>query len=392
MGLRVGIVAGEASGDALGAGLMAALKTLTAVEFEGICGPLMISQGGLGRYPMETLAVTGITEVVGRLPAILRMRRELIHHFRASRPHCVIGIDAPDFTLPLERALKAYHIPVIHYVSPTVWAWRHYRVKVVARAADRLLTLFPFEARYYGDSIPVTYVGHPLADVIDPVPSTAPAREELHIPGSATPVIALLPGSRENELRAHADLFVRTALRLRLRYPHAQFVAPFVNRNTRAIFDETLNTHQAYDLPIIHLHGHAQKAMAAADIVIVASGTAALEAALVGRPMIVTYRLSATTYGIVRALSHVDYYSLPNHLLGTALVPELIQSDATPDRLVAAAEALLEDDARRTAMTTAFAGLHASLRQGANMRAAQAVLAQCGVTADGCQDKATTCR
>lgn len=390
MGLRIGIVAGETSGDALGAGLMAALKTLTAVEFDGICGPLMIGQGGLSRYPMETLAVTGISEVAGRLPAILRMRRELIRHFLDTRPHCVVGIDAPDFTLPLERALKAHGIPVVHYVSPTVWAWRRYRVRTVARCADRLLTLFPFEARYYAGRIPVTYVGHPLADAIVPASTTGPARQELHINGPG-PVIALLPGSRENELRAHAELFVRTALRLLLRYPRAQFVVPFVNRRTRAIFDETLNAQQAFDLPIIRLHGHAHKAMAAADLVIVASGTAALEAALAGRPMIVTYRLSAVTYRLVRALSHVDYYSLPNHLLGTAVVPELLQYDATPDRLVAAAETLLDDPARCLAMVGAFAGLRHSLQQGAHVRAAQAVLDMIGVTTDGGNGKVAVC-
>lgn len=373
MSVTIGIVAGEASGDMLGAGLMAALKALTSCTFEGICGPLMIEQGGLSRYPMEALSVVGISEVASRVPALLRMRRELIRYFLKIRPDCVIGIDAPDFTLSLERALKKHGIPVVHYVSPTVWAWRRYRVKTVVRSADLLLSLFPFESAYYDGKMPVVYTGHPLADEIDLAPTTQAARTLLRIEQHEL-VIALLPGSRVSELRAHAELFVKTAARLVLRYPNCRFIAPFINRATRDIFEQAIIDQRQWDLPLVRLHGHAREAMAAADLVIVASGTAALEAALIGRPMIVTYRLSALSYQLIRALSRVPYYSLPNHLLQSPLVPELMQHDATPDNLVAHAQELLENTEKRVAMGTALATINAKLRQGANVRAARAVL------------------
>lgn len=373
MSLRLGIVAGEASGDMLGAGLMAALKARAACSFEGICGPAMMAQGGLSRYPMEMLSVMGISEVVGRLPSLLRIRRELVAYFRKTRPDCVIGIDSPDFTLALERALKKDGIPVVHYVSPTVWAWRRYRVGMVARSADLLLTLFPFEPAYYAGKINAVFVGHPLADRIEPDLGTEQARAELKIAAKG-PVIALLPGSRASEVRAHASLLIRTATRLSLRYPGCQFIAPFVNSETRAVFDQALTDHGAFQLAITRLHGHARLAMAAADVVLLASGTAALEAALVGRPMVVIYRLSALSYGLIRALSHLDYYSLPNHMLGRALVPELIQKEATVDRLVASAEYLLENPTVRTEMTVALGTIREQLQRGADGQAADAVL------------------
>ncbi|HUW98390.1 MAG TPA: lipid-A-disaccharide synthase [Acidiferrobacter sp.] len=381
MSLRFGIVAGEASGDLLGAGLMASMRARVACSFEGICGPAMIALGGLSRYPMEALSVMGISEVVGRLPALIRIRRELIRYFRETRPDCVIGIDSPDFTLALERALKADGIPVVHYVSPTVWAWRRYRVRTVARSADLLLTLFPFEPAYYAGKMNAIFVGHPLADMVKAAPDTQAARTELRLE-TKNLVIALLPGSRESELKAHAEMFVRTAMRLALRYPGCQFIAPFVNRQTRDIFERVLTEQKAFDLPITRLHGHARLAMAASDIVLCASGTAALEAALVGRPMVVTYRLSGLSYWLMRSLSHLDYYSLPNHLAGRALVPELIQRDATADQLVKCAEQLIEDPDRRTEMVAAFGRIRETLRQGANDRAAGAVLNLIGARAE----------
>ncbi|MDA8360746.1 MAG: lipid-A-disaccharide synthase [Gammaproteobacteria bacterium] len=373
MTLKVAIVAGEASGDLLGAGLMAALKREEDCQFEGICGPAMMAQGGIARYPLDRLAVTGITEVAGRVPDILRMRRDLLRHFRKLRPDCLIGIDAPDFTLALERAMKRDGIPVVHYVSPTVWAWRRYRVRTVARSADLLLTLLPFEPPYYEGHMPAVYVGHPLADQIAESPGTAEAREQLRMEEDGL-VIALLPGSRENELKAHAPLFVRTAMRLAMRYPQCRFIAPFVNRATRVLFEEAMRAEGAFDLPLVRMHGHAAQAMAAADIVIVASGTAALEAALVGRPMIVTYRVSPFSYHLARRFIRLDYYSLPNHLIGAPVVPELIQNKATPDHLVAAAERLIENPGARAEMVAAFAGIRRDLRRNANQTAARAIL------------------
>ncbi len=372
MALRFGIVAGETSGDALGAGLMAALKERVECTFEGICGPLMIAQGGMSRYPIESLAVVGIAEVVGRLPGLVRMRSELVRYFRRSRPDCVIGIDAPDFTLALERALKKDGIPVVHYVSPTVWAWRRYRVRTVAASADRLLALFPFEPPYYRGRIDVRYVGHPLADRIRPADREA-ARAELKLDADDL-VIALLPGSRTSELKAHADLFVKTALRLMLRYPRCRFVVPFVNRETRALFDAALTRARAFDLPITRQHGHAQLAMEAADLVIAASGTATLEAALIGRPLIVTYRLAAASFWVIRALSRLPFYSLPNHLLGEAAVPEFLQHAATSDALVREAERLIEHPEERARMVAAMGRIREMLSRGADARAAEAVL------------------
>ncbi len=373
MGLKVGIVAGEASGDVLGAGLMAALRREEDCQFEGICGPAMAAEGGISRYPMERLAVTGIAEVIGRIPEIVRMRRDLIRHFRARRPDCVIGIDAPDFTLALERALKRDGIPVVHYVSPTVWAWRRYRVRTVARSADLLLALLPFEPPYYEGHMRALYVGHPLADRIREDPTPVRARQQLRMDEEGL-VIALLPGSRENELKAHGQLFVRTAMRLAMRYPQCRFVVPFASRKTRMIFEDAIREEGAYDLPLMRVHGHAAQAMAASDIVIVASGTAALEAALVGRPMIVTYRTSSLSYHLLRGLVRLDYYSLPNHLLGAPLVPELIQQKATPDHLVAAAERLIESPSARGEMVAAFTRIREELRRNADQTAARAVL------------------
>ncbi|UEO00948.1 lipid-A-disaccharide synthase [Acidiferrobacter thiooxydans] len=373
MAVRVGIVAGEVSGDMLGAGLMKAMKAVTPCTFEGICGPAMTAEGGLSQFPMEALSVMGISEVAGRLRDLLRIRRDLIAYFRRTRPDVVIGIDAPDFTLALERALRRDGIRTVHYVSPTVWAWRRYRVRTVAASTDRLLTLFPFEPEYYAGRADAVFVGHPLADAIEAQPSPDKARDELRLDGRG-PVIALLPGSRVTELRAHARLFVKTAQRLALRYPDSRFVAPFVNRETLALFDKTLTELQAFDLPITRLHGHARQAMAAADVVLLASGTAALEAALVGRPMVVVHRLSPITYGLARLLLQVPYVSLPNLLLGRGVVPELLQHAATADGLVRAAEGLLENPGRRAEMTAAFVELRAHLGCGASERAAAAVL------------------
>jgi lipid-A-disaccharide synthase len=217
------------------------------------------------------------------------------------------------------------------------------------------------------------FVGHPLADVIESSRDTRRARDELRLDTDGL-IIALLPGSRESELKAHAELFVKTAMRLTLRYPGCRFIAPFVNRETRALFDAALTAHRAFDLPITRLHGHARLAMAAADIVLVASGTAALEAALIGRPMVVIYRLSGFSYRLIKTLSRLDYYSLPNHLVGRRLVPELIQKQATPDRLVRSAERLIEDPGARLEMTREFSQIREALRRGANSRAAEAVL------------------
>lgn len=373
--VRIGVVAGEVSGDLLGAGLMKALKArIPDVEFEGICGAEMIALGGRSLFPMERLAVMGLSEVLGRYRELVGIRERLIKHFLADPPDLFIGIDAPDFNLGLEKQLKRAGIPTVHYVSPQVWAWRSYRVRGIRRAVDHMLALFPFEAQYYQDhQVPVTYVGHPMADQIEDEPDAVAMRHALKLPVDQA-VIALLPGSRQSEVKAHADLFVQTAQWLYQRHPELHFVVPFVSRETRIMFEDAVKRHEAWELPITKMFGHARAAMTASDVVLAASGTATLEAALLKRPLVVTYRLSTFSYYLIKLFSHVKHYSLPNNLAGHALVPELLQGDAVPHKLGGAVEQYLADPLRANGLRSAFMEIHRSLRRNASERAADAVL------------------
>jgi len=373
--VRIGIVAGEVSGDVLGAGLIRELKKrLPDVQFVGIGGPRMQRDGCTSWYPMDALTVMGF-EAFERLPQILRIRRELAQRLRAEPPDLFIGIDAPDFNLGLEQKLRAGGIRTVHYVSPTVWAWRRWRIHKIRRAVDHMLALFPFEERYYQEQgVPVTFVGHPLADVIPLRYDQAAVRRELGLP-LERPIVALLPGSRMSELRRHADLFVQTAQWLHRRYPALHFVAPFASEQTKAVFEQALTRRAATGLPITVQPFRSREAMGAADIVLCASGTATLEAALLGKPMVVTYRISPLTAWLVRPMLHVRLYSLPNNLAGRELVPELIQDDATPEKLGQAVARLWVNTKEAGAMRRALAAIHKSLRRNANVRAAQAVIA-----------------
>ena len=371
----VGIVAGEASGDLLGSQLIGALRELLPqLDFIGIGGPRMQSAGMKVLFPLEKLAVRGYLEVARHFVEILGIRRRLRRRFIADPPDVFIGIDAPDFNLGLERSLKAHGIPTVHYVSPAIWMWRRERIHGIKRAVSKMLTLFPFEVPVYRQAgIDAAFVGHPLTDILDQVPGRTAAREQLRVPVSAT-VIALLPGSRQSELEHMADLFVQTAKIISEYAPQALFLVPLVTRETRAMFEAALYRNQAGDLPLTVLFGHAQDAMSAADVVLAASGTATLEAALLGRPMVITYKMPAASHWLLRGKGYLPYYGLPNILAGEFVVPEIIQDDATPQNLSQALLNLLDDEVVRVRLERKFAAMSASLQRGAARRAALAVL------------------
>lgn len=367
--LRVALVAGEASGDILGAGLMQALKAQhPGVEFIGVGGPRMQAEGLVSDFPMERLAVMGLVEVLGRLPELLSRRRRLIASLIARRPDVFIGIDAPDFTLGVELKLRRAGIRTVHYVSPSVWAWRQKRVLKIREACDLMLTLFPFEAQFYdAHQVPVRFVGHPLADAIPLQADRPAAREALGLPVDS-PVVALLPGSRGGEVARLGALFLEAAERLRALRPGIRFVLPCASAERREQIEQLL---AGRDLPLLLLDGRSHEALAACDAVLIASGTATLEALLYKRPMVVAYRVAPLTFSILRRLVKSPYISLPNLLAQRLLVPELIQDAASADALAQALAPLLVDG---EVQTEGFDAIHRTLRRDASSRAASAVL------------------
>ncbi len=374
--LRIGVVAGESSGDLLGARLLKSLqKHYPHARFEGVCGPEMKALGGHSLFPMERLSVMGLTEVLSRYLDLRRARKQIIRHFLANPPDLFIGIDSPGFNLGIERVLRRAGIRTVHYVSPQVWAWRTWRVRKIRAAVDLMLVLFPFEEPFYRKhGVPVTFVGHPLADEIDPGLSAPEYRARLKLPVEKR-TVALLPGSRVTELNAHAELFVRTALWMFQRDPQLQFVVPFVNRATRSIFEEAIKRLEAWDLPITRVHGHSRDAMAAADVILLASGTATLEALLLRRLMVVTYRVSALSYWLIRKFSHVKLYAMPNHLAGREVVPELLQADAVPEKLGLTLERFLSYPGQAVSVMRAYDAIYKTLRCNASEQAALAIQA-----------------
>jgi len=371
----IAIVAGEASGDLLGSQLILALREhLPALNVVGIGGPRMEAAGMDVWFPLEKLAVRGYFEVLRHYFEIVGIRRKLRRRLFKTRPDVFIGIDAPDFNLDLERGLKARGIPTVHYVSPAIWMWRRERLGKIKRAVSRMLTLFPFEADIYRDAgVDVAFVGHPLADMLDQIPRDDAARDQLRLP-PASPVVALLPGSRQSELKYMADLFIRTAKLIHARLPHAVFLVPLTTRETRVMFETALYHNDAEELPLTIMFGHAQEAMAAADVVLVASGTATLEAALLCKPMVITYKMPPATYWLLQGKGYLPYYGLPNILAREFVVPEFIQDDATPQNLSQALLNLLADVATRDRIAARFAAMSASLHRGAARQAALAVL------------------
>ncbi|GHT89908.1 lipid-A-disaccharide synthase [Betaproteobacteria bacterium] len=372
--VRIAIVAGEASGDLLASHLMAALKEkLPQVSFCGIGGPKMLAQGFDAWWPLEKLAVMGYVEVLKRYREISGIRRALKARLLADKPDLFIGVDAPDFNLGLETDLRQKGIKTVHYVSPSIWAWRGSRIKKVAKAADRVLALFPMEPPLYRRAgVPVTYVGHPLADQIPRQTDKKQVRDKLELPNDR-PIYALLPGSRQSEVKALSDTFIATARLIDAQTPNALFLVPFVTRETRLEFEAALYRQDATKLPFRLLFGHAQDAMGAADAVLVASGTATLEVALVKRPMVITYKLSPLTYRLMKRRAYLPYVGLPNVLAGRFIVPELLQNDATPEKL---AEALIKEATpeRATELNIEFTRIHDALRQNTAEKAAGAVV------------------
>ena len=371
----VGIVAGEASGDQLGAHLMRSLSARHAgLHFVGIGGPKMEAAGAEVLFPMEKLAVRGYVEVLRHYWEIVGIRRRLRKYFLRHPPALFIGVDAPDFNLDLELDLKRAGIPTVQYVAPAIWAWRRERVNKVKRAVSLLLTLFPFEARLYEQAgVPVRYVGHPLADMLADLPPMADVREELKIPASL-PVVAMLPGSRVSELEHMAELFVRTAVKLSEQLPGTRFLVPFASRATKDLFEAALYRVQPAELDLTMMIGHALEAMAAADVVLVASGTASLEAALLKRPMVITYKMPSMSWWLLRRRAYLPYVGMPNILAGELLVPEVLQDDATPERLAEALLALIRDDTARLRLDERFEGMRRALRQNTDEKAAAAIM------------------
>ena len=369
------MVAGEASGDLLGSRLMDALRELVPhVRFVGIGGPRMQAAGMDIWFPAEKLAVRGYLEVARHLAGILNIRRQVRRRLLADPPAAFIGIDAPDFNLGLELSLKSHGIPTVHYVCPAVWMWRRKRLRKIRRAADRVLALFPFEVPLCRQAgVDAVFVGHPLTDVLAQVPARAAAREQLKVHPLGT-IVALLPGSRQSELQYMADLFIQTAALIHARAPQAKFLVPLATRETRAMFEAALYRNEAAQLPLTVLFGHAQEALSAADVALVASGTATLEATLLGTPLVITYKMPAASHWWLKGKGYLPYYGLPNILAGEFVVPELIQDDATPLNLSQALLNLLADEPVRSRLKRRFSALGASLQRGAARRAAEAVL------------------
>ncbi|MDP4029323.1 MAG: lipid-A-disaccharide synthase [Gallionella sp.] len=371
----IGIVAGEASGDLLGSHLMAALlEARPGIEFAGIGGPKMQAVGMSVLFPMEKLAVRGYVEVLRHYREIVGIRRRLRKYFLDNRPDLFIAVDAPDFNLDLELALKASGIPTIHYVSPSIWAWRGERINKIKHAVSHMLALFPHEPRLYQQAgIPVDYVGHPLADMLPDYPKRTEMRETMRIPLQAR-VFAFLPGSRQSEVKHLAHTYIETAKLILQQAPDARFLVPLISRETRAIFDQALYDCSAQELPMTLLFGHAQDAMIAADIVLVASGTATLECALLKRPMVITYRMPALSWWMIKRKRYQPYFGLPNILSERFVVPELIQEDATPENLAQALLNLVNDKDAVIQLEETFRKLHQTLRQNTAQKAAAAIL------------------
>ncbi|MBS0346349.1 MAG: lipid-A-disaccharide synthase [Proteobacteria bacterium] len=375
MAVRIAMVAGEASSDLLASHLIKALKRhLPDAEFFGIGGPKMQAVGFQALWPAEKLSVHGYVDALKNYRELSGIRRQLRDMLVKNPPAAFIGVDAPDFSLWLEQRLKDKGIPAIHFVSPSIWAWRRGRLKGIARAVSHMLCLFPFEPEIYRTAgVPVTYVGHPLADVFPLAPDREGTREMLQIsPGG--PVFAFLPGSRQSEVRNLADTYIATAALLHSRHPDARFLVPLATRETRLLFEDALRRHAHMDLPIRILFGHSVEAMIAADVVLVASGTATLEAALLKRPMVITYKIGKWSFRLMKRMAYLPWVGLPNVLAGRDVVPEVLQDAATPQALADALDGWLSDKARVAELERTFTDMHLQLRQDTADKAAAAIL------------------
>jgi len=371
--LRIGICVGEASGDLLAAGLIDALRQdYPDLSLEGVGGPLLIARGCKSVFDMEKLAVMGFSAVLMRLPELINLRRQLIKHFIANPPDIFIGIDAPDFNLGIELALKQQGIKTIHYVSPSVWAWRPSRITKIAAATHDVLTLFPFETTFYQQhNVPATFVGHPLADSLPLIPDSAAARTHLQLPADKA-LVAMLPGSRKMELHFLAPVFLQTIIAVAKARPDIAVVIPLINKERREQFEQQL-ADCPLPVPIYLIDGQSQQVMAASDVILIASGTATLEAMLLKKPMVVAYKMSALNWLIAKWLVKIPYCSLPNLLANEPLVPEYLQGQATPERLSRAIVDWLAHPEKGQSLQQRFLDMHQALRCNASQRAAEAV-------------------
>ena len=368
--IDLGLVAGEASGDLLGAHFIAALKRVQPdLRAAGIAGPRLVERGVEAIYPSEKLAVNGYVEVLRHLPELLWIRSRITRYFLRARPRVFVGIDAPDFNFTLEAKLKRAGIPTVHFVSPSIWAWRPERIHRIRQVVSHMLVVFPFEEKIYQDAgIPVSYVGHPLADVVPLEPDKAAACSELGL--ASGPVIALLPGSRLSEVTRHARLMLDAAVRIRQHHQDAQFVLPAASEAAARLVRQAM---QGLQLPLHILNGRSHAALAACDVALVASGTATLEAALFKKPMVITYRVPALTAYLMRKKALLPWIGLPNILARDFVVPERVQEAATPENLANDALAWLDDAPRRDAVIGTFRAMHLNLRQNASARIAEAL-------------------
>ena len=372
--LTIALVAGETSGDILGAGLIRALKARHPdARFVGVAGPLMQAEGCEAWYEMEELAVMGIVEVLGRLRRLLKIRKDLTQRFSELKPDVFVGIDAPDFNITLEGSLKRKGIRTIHYVSPSVWAWRQKRVFKIGRNTNLVLAFLPFEKAFYDRfNVPCRFIGHTMADAMPLQPDKSAARHELGIADDAI-CLGLLPGSRGAEVEMLSADFLRAAQLLRQRYPTLEIVVPLVNAKRREQFEQ-IKAEVAPELPMHLLDGKGRQAMIASDAAILASGTAALECMLAKCPMVVGYRMKPFTFWLAKRLVKTPYVSLPNLLAGRELVKELLQEECQPEALAAALEPLLHAGPERDVLLNTFNELHQQIRWNADEQAADAVM------------------
>jgi len=370
--IHIGIVVGEASGDILGAALIAELRKLYPnAEFSGIGGPRMLELGFHSFFPQDRLAVMGFVEPLKRLPELLRIRKFLREHFIANPPAVFIGIDSPDFTISLEGSLKEKGIKTVHYVSPSVWAWRQKRIFKIAKSVDLMLTLLPFEAAFYEKyNVPVEFVGHHLADEIPEHVDKFQARRELGIPEHAR-VVALLPGSRASEVERMGSLFMHTAVFCLEQDPELLFYIPAANSDRYRQLHLQLNDYVDFSVQLFN--GNSLKVMAAADVLLLASGTVTLEALLLKKPMVVAYKMAPLTFKIFSWLIKTPYVALPNLLANKPLVPELLQNQATPEKLSAAIMNYFENPQETQELVNTFADMHGILKRDASVRAAAAI-------------------
>ncbi|MDK3026220.1 lipid-A-disaccharide synthase [Cupriavidus taiwanensis] len=373
----IAMVAGEASGDLLASLMMGGLQARLAetgesVDYAGIGGKRMMARGFTSRWPMETLSVNGYVEVLGSLREILATRRAVRDWLLAEPPLCFIGVDAPDFNFGLEVPLRRAGIPVVHFVSPSIWAWRGGRIRTIARAVDHILCLFPFEPEIYARAgIPATYVGHPLADVIPMVPDVAGARAELGLPAGHR-IVAVLPGSRQSEVRNLGATFFAAMARMQRMDPNLAFVLPAASAPLRAIVEDL---HRQYpELRLTIVDGKSHQAMEAADVVLLASGTATLEAALYKKPMVISYKVPWLTAQIMKRQGYLPYVGLPNILSGRFVVPELLQDDATPEALARETLLQLNDEGNTAFLYEHFTRMHETLKCNTAQLAADVVV------------------